>query len=141
MEFKNPIATADMIVENEKGEMLFVKRKHSPYQGYWVFPGGCLECDQETLEETAVRELFEETGLIAETQNIELLGVYSDPKRDPRGHVITHAYIIKIYKGQVKADDDAEDAQWFSKESKPPLGFDHEQIFIDYLAWKEKNGK
>jgi len=131
MEFKNPGSTVDLIVKVDGG-VLFVKRKHAPFKGQWAFPGGYLECGKETLEEAGVRELCEETSLKANPKNLELLGVYSNPKRDPRGHVIAHVYVVKQFTGRMKANDDAAEVKVF-KEKPERLAFDHSKIYDDYM--------
>jgi 8-oxo-dGTP diphosphatase len=137
--FENPAATADLIVPINGG-ILFIRRKHAPFKGQWAFPGGFLNCSQENLEQAAVRELFEETSLIAKPEDLELLGVYSNPKRDPRGHVIAHAYIVKKYSGILRADDDAAEAKIFKVKPKK-LAFDHSKIYDDYLKKNKKSKK
>lgn len=139
-EYKNPAATADIIVENQE-KILLVKRKNPPYQNMWALPGGFLNCDKETLEEAAKRELEEETGLEVELRDLELVGVYSSPDRDPRGHVITHVYVAKKYEGEAKAGDDAGEARFFSLNSLPQLAFDHRKAIADYLEYRRKNGR
>lgn len=142
MEFKNPGTTTDLIVENKNGKILLIKRKHEPFKGKWALPGGFLNYGEETLEECAVRELEEETHLITKPNSLELLGVYSKPYRDPRGHTIAHAYIVRGYSGKVKPDDDAEEKKWADKKSLTGLAFDHDEIIKDFYKWKEKqNGK
>ena len=135
MGYRNPCSTADVIVEKEKG-ILLIKRKHEPFRDMWALPGGHLEIDQETLEVTAVRELEEETSLVVKIDDLKLMGVYSEPNRDPRGHYITHVYIAKNFSGQPRANDDAEDARFFPLENLPELAFDHQRILNDYF----KNG-
>lgn len=133
MKYKKPAATVDLIVEREE-KILLIKRKHKPFKDMWALPGGYLECEKETLEEAGIRELKEETGLVA--SNLILLNNYSDPKRDPRGHVISHAYIVKEAEGDLIAGDDAADTRFFSLDDLPDLAFDHERILQDYLKWK-----
>lgn len=128
----NPASTVDLIVSHNKGIVL-VRRKHEPFRGHWALPGGYLECGKETLEEAAVRELFEETSLMTDPSNLELIGVYSEPKRDPRGHVISHVYEVKAYSGELKANDDAAEVGIFRKIPNR-LAFDHEKILRDYMA-------
>ncbi|MBI5148958.1 NUDIX hydrolase [Candidatus Pacearchaeota archaeon] len=135
-EFRNPSATADIIVEQE-GKILLVKRKSYPFEGMWALPGGYLEYGKETLEETACRELREETGLIV--KRLELIGIYSAPDRDPRGHVISSVYAAEV-SGTAAAGDDAKELRYFSLNELPKLAFDHEKIIKDYLTWR-KNGK
>jgi 8-oxo-dGTP diphosphatase len=138
MKNSNPGTTVDMIVNIDDG-LLFVKRKFAPFKGYWAFPGGYLENGKETLEEAAVRELREETSIIAKPSDLELLNNYSAPDRDPRGHVISHAYVVKNYTGELHANDDALEVRVFK--TKPDnLAFDHSKIYDDYIL-KYKNNK
>jgi 8-oxo-dGTP diphosphatase len=135
MSFRNPAATASMIVE-KNGSVYLVKRGHEPYLGMYALPGGFLECDWESLEETAVRELREETPFVAKTEDLELLCVNSDPNRDPRGHVIDHVYIVKKYLVQPHKDgnyDDAVDGKFFPLDNLPLLAFDHGKVLKQYF--------
>ncbi len=135
MEFKNPCATVDLIVEKDN-KILLIKRKRGPFKDMWALPGGFLNYGEETLEETAVRELKEETSIIVIIEDLGLLGVYSVPDRDPRGHVISHVYVVKKFIGVLKADDDAKDARFFPLENLPKLAFDHNGILRDYQTQK-----
>ena len=137
MKYKNPAATIDVIVERD-GEVLLVKRKHEPFQDKWALPGGFLECGKETLERTCVRELGEETGLVVEEEDLMLLDVYSEPDRDPRGHVISHTYVAGKFMGRLRPGDDAAEAKFFHLNALPELAFDHEKIIKDYIA-RRKN--
>ncbi len=130
--FVNPAATVDLLVEKE-GKILLIERLRNPFKGYWALPGGYLDCGKENLEEAAVRELEEETSLVTRVEDLELVGVYSDPERDPRGHVISHVYFAKKYSGKLKAADDAKSAKYFSFDELPQLAFDHNKIIGDYL--------
>jgi 8-oxo-dGTP diphosphatase len=132
MEYKNPCATADIILERDK-QILLIRRKHKPFRDMWALPGGHLNYGKETLEETAVRELREETGVLVDKKDLEFFGVYSEPKRDPRGHYITHVYVAKNHNGKLKADDDAKEVRFFSLENLPELAFDHQRILNDYF--------
>ena len=135
--YVNPASTVDLIVPYDGG-IVFIKRKHEPFKGFWALPGGFLEHGKETLEEAATRELCEETSLRTSPHNLRLVGVYSDPNRDPRGHVIAHAYEVKSYSGELRANDDAAEAKVFRKIPKK-LAFDHSRILRDYL--KNRNRK
>lgn len=108
-------------------EVLLIRRKNPPFEGKWAFPGGFVDMD-ETLEESALRELREETGL----QNIDLrqLEAFSDPDRDPRARVITVAFygFSESDMDKVTGGDDADRAEWFRIDDIPPLAFDHALI-------------
>lgn len=107
-------------------QVLLVKRKHPPYEGRWAIPGGYVEAE-ESLEDAAARELFEETHV--QDVHIEQLYTFGDPKRDPRGRVITVAYFALVPAPlAVEAGDDAADAQWKSVYRLPAMAFDHNQI-------------
>ncbi len=125
----------DSIIER-RNKILLVKRKFEPFKGFYAFPGGKVE-ENELVEKAIVREVKEETGYIIKP--IEILGVYSDPKRDPRGHVITITFISKIIKGKLKNSIETE-PKWFkiNEVKKMKLAFDHSKIFKDYLKWKKK---
>lgn len=134
--YVNPASTVDLIVPYEGG-IIFVKRKHEPFKGYWALPGGFLNMGKETLEEAAVRELFEETNLRADLDSLILIGVYSYPKRDPRGHVIDHVYEAVEYSGELRAKDDAAEVKVFKRLPKK-LAFDHREILNDYFKNKQR---
>ncbi|MCZ6677934.1 MAG: NUDIX hydrolase [Candidatus Poribacteria bacterium] len=129
-EYPRPAVTVDIVLFAEKSadrEVLLIQRKNPPFKDQWAFPGGFIEMD-ESLEESAQRELREETGL----SGIQLaqVGAFGDPDRDPRGRVVTVAYygLIDRQKAQVIAASDAADARWFSLADLPPLAFDHARI-------------
>ncbi|OYT62237.1 MAG: DNA mismatch repair protein MutT [Thermofilum sp. ex4484_15] len=119
-----------------KGGIVLIKRLNPPFQGYWALPGGFVEYG-EKVEDAARREAMEETGL--EVSLIKLIGVYSDPDRDPRGHVISIAFLAKAIGGRLKASTDAKEVKVFKK---PPsnLAFDHSKILKDALRMLEKGG-
>lgn len=130
MNVKSPKLTVDGIIFRNDS-ILLIKRKNYPFEGKWALPGGFVEYG-ETTEEATVREIFEETGL--ETKINRLLGVYSDPNRDPRGHTISVVYILDVLGGTVKGGDDASEAKFFQEKQLPELSFDHEKIIKDYLS-------
>ena len=127
--YPRPALTADCIVFARKEldfRVLLVQRANEPYKGKWAFPGGFMNMD-ETTEETARRELKEETGLIVD--DIRQIGTFDRVDRDPRGRVITVAYFVVIDGiREVKGGDDAAVARWFSIENLPELAFDHQKI-------------
>lgn len=126
MEIKCPKVTVDLIIEIGEGEILLIERKNPPFG--WALPGGFVE-EGESLEEAAVREAKEETGL-----NVTLLRqfhTYSDPSRDPRFHTVSTVFIARG-EGKMAAGDDAKRAEIFSLSDLPPLVFDHSKILSDY---------
>jgi 8-oxo-dGTP diphosphatase len=126
-----PSPTADVIVEIAGVGIVLVERRFPPPG--WAIPGGFIEVG-ETAETAAVRELREETGL--EVTLVELLGVYSDPRRDPRRHTLTAVYIGHAA-GTPRASDDAADARIFTEATLPePLAFDHARILADYFRYR-----
>ena len=138
-DYPRPAVTTDCVLfcYNESGALsvLLIERGGEPYKGCWAFPGGFLEMD-ETVEQGAVRELQEETGLILSAENSPLrqLGCYSRVDRDPRGRVITIAFYALVENpAAVCGADDASDARWFPVSALPPLAFDHDKILADAL--------
>ncbi len=111
------------------GGIVLIRRENPPYQGYYALPGGFVEVG-ETVEEAAKREAKEETGL--EITLLKLVGVYSKPDRDPRGHVVSICYLAQG-RGDLLAGSDARSAEVFDPEDLPPLAFDHAQIIRDGL--------
>ncbi|WP_425342789.1 NUDIX domain-containing protein [Methanobacterium petrolearium] len=129
---KHPLLTVDAVITAEDGKIIFIRRKNPPYQGSWAFPGGFVEYG-ETVEEAVLREVKEETGISIEIQ--DLLGVYSDPERDPRGHMITVCFLATKTEGDLKADTDAEEVSSFTPHEalEMDLAFDHHEILKDAL--------
>lgn len=126
--YRNPIPTVDIIIDIG-GKIILIKRKNPPLG--WALPGGFVD-EGETVENAALREALEETGL--NIKNIKQFHVYSDPARDPRKHTISIVFTATA-KGQPKGGDDAEKAQLFSLDHLPEnLCFDHGQIIADYIA-------
>lgn len=138
--YPRPSVTADMLIRNEQGEVLLIKRNNDPYKGYYALPGGFLEVDQETIEDCAVREAKEETGLDVEIER--LIGIYSHPKRDPRAHNVTGAFLAKTISmeeaAKACAGDDAGEILWIDPCSdgykQIKLGFDHDRIISEALG-------
>lgn len=138
---KNPIPTVDTIIQRDS-QILFVKRKRDPFKEHFVFPGGFVN-EGEKVEDAALREVKEETSLSVEL--VDILGVYSDPSRDPRGHIMSTVFIGKISdndKNEAKAGDDAGAIQWIDLEdvNNKSFGFDHKTIISDYKKWKQFKG-
>ena len=133
--YKNPILTVDGVLLMDD-KLLLVRRGREPEKGKLALPGGIVEYG-ETTEEAVVRETKEETGII--TKPVRLLGVYSDPNRDPRGHFITVAYVLAQDDGDLQAGDDAAEVILQPIDNIPLLAFDHNQIMADYFQQNKKN--
>jgi len=129
MKPKSPSLTADVVIIKE-GKIVLIKRGREPYKGMWALPGGFVEIG-EKVEDAARREALEETGL--EVDLAALLGVYSDPNRDPRGHTVTVVYLAIPTGGEMKAADDADDVRILGPEDDPELAFDHAFILNDAI--------
>ena len=127
---ETPKLMVDVVVPSEEGHILLIRRASDPYEGQWALPGGFVEVG-ETLEEAAVREAGEETGLTVDI--VRLVGVYSDPDRDPRGHNVSCAYLARVREGEPEAASDAAEAS-FLDPSTVELAFDHEKIVADALS-------
>ncbi|ADE35922.1 NUDIX domain-containing protein [Methanohalophilus mahii] len=123
---KTPLLTVDgVIILN--GKIVLIRRKNEPYRGSFALPGGFVEIG-ETTEEAVKREVMEETGLLIEI--LKLVGVYSEPSRDPRGHTVSVAYLA-VGKGEPRADTDAAEVGCFDPGNLPELAFDHQRIIND----------
>jgi 8-oxo-dGTP diphosphatase len=125
---KTPPVTTDCVVFDAKGRVLLIRRGHPPFKGMHALPGGFVEIG-ETVEDACRRELMEETGVKA--GRLELVGVYSNPRRDPRGHTCAVAFLTRIARATPKAGDDAAAAEWIEDWSKLELAFDHAKILKD----------
>lgn len=128
-----PLTTDAVVIRGNK--ILLIKRKKKPYKNSWALPGGFVNYG-EKVEDACLREFKEETSLSGKIQH--LIGVYSHPKRDPRGHVISIAFLISDIKGKEKSGDDAESVKWFPCKNLPKMAFDHLDIIKDALQTKNK---
>jgi 8-oxo-dGTP diphosphatase len=133
---KTPALTVDIIIElrdRPDVPVVLIRRKNPPHG--WALPGGFVDVG-EAAEHAAVREAEEETALRVTLKM--LLGCYSDPTRDPRGHTASVVYVAEA-EGEPRAQDDAAGVAIFSPEALPaPLVFDHARILRDYLAWRQR---
>lgn len=125
--WRNPVPTVDIVIELEGGIVL-IRRKNPPPG--WALPGGFVDYG-ESLEEAAVREAREETGL--DVALLRQLHTYSRPDRDPRHHTITTVFVARA-SGSPRAGDDAGEIGVFTRDTLPsPLAFDHGEILTDYF--------
>lgn len=129
-----PLLAADIIIEltdRPERPIVLIERRYPPHG--WAIPGGFVDVG-ETLEQAARREAYEETSL--NVTLITLLGCYSDPRRDARGHTVSIVYLATAT-GLPRARDDAKTAALFAPGQFPaPLAFDHQLILADYLRFR-----
>ncbi|MCH7718992.1 MAG: NUDIX hydrolase [Chloroflexi bacterium] len=115
------------VVAQRRGRLLLVRRNHEPRLGEWSFPSGFVDAG-EVLEEAAVRETKEETGLDVRIQR--LLGAYSSPGE----RVIFIAYAARVTAGRIEVGDECQDVRFFPPDSLPPLAFSHDTAILH--AWR-----
>ena len=139
-----PLLTVDIVIEvsdlenlSHKHHPIVLIERNNPPEG-WALPGGFVDVG-ETVEQAALREAKEETNL--DVTLMELLGIYSDPERDTRGHTVSAVYIASVDSTSAtnaRAQDDAKNLQ-LCDPTKPPgvLAFDHQKILDDYLFFKK----
>ncbi|MCK5548512.1 MAG: NUDIX hydrolase [Thermoplasmata archaeon] len=115
-----------------QGNLVTVQRAYEPFKGRYALPGGFVETGEKT-EKAVVREVREETGLKVSVK--KLVGVYSSPNRDPRGHVVSSVYELKVIGGRLlEKSEEVTSIGLFPLEKVPKLAFDHSQILKDYLS-------
>lgn len=125
---KTPALTVDCVVLDRQQRLLVVRRGNPPFKGMYALPGGFVDIG-EAVEDACRRELLEETGVRA--GKLQLVGVYSDPKRDPRGHTCSVAFLTRIQRASAKAGDDAAAVEWIENWSRAEMAFDHARILAD----------
>jgi 8-oxo-dGTP diphosphatase len=136
-EYPRPALTVDCIVfglnAQQELKVMLIQRNIPPFQGQWAIPGGFVRID-ETLEEAALRELQEETGI--HHIFLEQLYTFGDLGRDPRDRTVTVAYfaLINLVEQKIQASTDARAAEWFAISNIPQLAFDHNQILQVAIA-------
>jgi len=139
-EYPRPAVTVDLVIFTIAGndlKVLLIRRGGEPFKNCWALPGGFVEID-ESLEKAAARELKEEVGVTK--VYLEQLYTFGDPKRDPRGRVISVSYfaLVDAESQRIRAASDAAEAEWHSVFKPPKLAFDHKKI-LDYAVWRLRN--
>ena len=134
---ETPPVAADVVIElvDRPGRPVVLVKRRNPPPG-WALPGGFVDVG-ETVEAAAVREAREETGL--EIGELSLLGVYSDPDRDPRGHTVSVVFSA-VARGEPRGGDDAVEARAFPVGDWPALTFDHARILADWMESRRRRG-
>jgi 8-oxo-dGTP diphosphatase len=133
-DFPRASVTVDIVVATTERapRVLLIRRKRAPFAGRWALPGGFIDME-EKLEESARRELLEETGLKPRT--LQQLATYGDPGRDPRGRTISVVFLARVAAAAgAQAGDDAAETRWFPLAKLPPLAFDHRRILREAAA-------
>ena len=121
---------ADVIIVKH-GKILLIKRNNEPFKGMWALPGGMVE-DDETVEEGAIREAKEETGIDVKLES--LVGVFSKPDRDPRG-IVAITFSGTVAGGEITENDEAQDIQWHEVTNLPELAADHGEMIKAYFGY------
>jgi 8-oxo-dGTP diphosphatase len=111
-----------------KGKIVLIKRKYPPYKGLYALPGGMVKYGEE-VESAVLREVREEVGVDGKV--FKLVGVYSSPARDPRGHVVSICYIVLPTSENLRAGSDAKEVELFPLDALPDLAFDHKKMIQD----------
>jgi 8-oxo-dGTP diphosphatase len=126
---QTPALTVDCVIRDPEGRVLLIRRKNEPSKGAYALPGGFVDIG-ETVEAACRREVREEAGL--DVGELRLVGVYSDPKRDPRGHTVSIVFLAVLATAlPPRAGSDAAGAEWVGNWREQKLAFDHAQILAD----------
>jgi 8-oxo-dGTP diphosphatase len=127
---KTPLLTVDCVIVDRKGRVLLIKRGNAPFKGQYALPGGFVDLD-ETVEGACLREVLEETQVTI--RRPKLVGIYSEPGRDPRGPTVSIAFATRVTTGKAIAGDDAASVAWVADWKSHALAFDHATIVRDAL--------
>lgn len=134
---KTPYLAIDCVILNDKNEVLLIKKTHNLFKDHWAIPGGHVEYG-ETVESAVAREVKEEVGLTID--NPSLFGVYSDPSRDPRYHLVAILYIVRNFKGDIKGNYESSEQIFFKLDQLPEkIVADHRTMLNDVSVWLKKS--
>jgi 8-oxo-dGTP diphosphatase len=126
---ETPLLATDCVIRDDEGRIVLIRRQNDPFKGGYALPGGFVGIG-ETVEAACRREVLEETGLSVGA--LKLVGVYSDPRRDPRGHSVSVAFTTLLPgTARPQAGSDASAAMWVADWRSLDLGFDHGEIVAD----------
>ena len=126
-EYRSPSLAVDAVILEGNG-LILIKRRFEPFKGNWAFPGGFVDYG-ERVEDAVRREDKEETGL--DIEPVKLVGVYSEPDRNPRKHVVCISYLVKRVGGGMKASDETSDVRLIEKIPENKLAFDRARVIGD----------
>jgi 8-oxo-dGTP diphosphatase len=126
---RTPLITTDCVVCDQDGRIILIRRRNEPFKGAYALPGGFVDIG-ETVEAACRREVLEEACITVD--ELRLVGVYSDPRRDPRGHTVSVAYLARLPDApKPNAGSDAEAAEWVKNWREIDRAFDHAKIIAD----------
>ena len=126
---ETPLLATDCVIRDNDGRIVLIRRQNDPFRGGYALPGGFVDIG-ETVEAACRREVLEETGLSVGA--LKLVGVYSDPRRDPRGHSVSVAFTTLLSgTARPRAGSDASAAMWVADWRSLDLAFDHAEIVAD----------
>jgi 8-oxo-dGTP diphosphatase len=135
--YENPVPAATALVLNEQRQLLLGRRKNDPQKGHWCLPGGFIELG-ESMEQAALRELKEETGL--EGTIVSFVDCFYQESKF-YGSLIIFGYLIDITAGEMQADDDLEEVRFFALDELPALAFESHQKLVEQLKEKLRSEK
>ena len=128
---KGPRLSVDVIIPDSEGRVILINRGHRPFKGDWCLPGGMVD-EGETVEQAAIREVREEIGVDVHIDR--MLGVFSDPDRDPRGHFVSIALVARPTNVEPRITEEARGSMLTDKTIHVPMAFDHARILDAYWA-------
>jgi len=131
---KTPALVVECVLFDPIWRVLLVRRGKEPFMGDYALPAGFVEIG-EILEDACRREVIGETGVEISDQRLKLIGIYSDPGRDPRGHTVSVAYAVRLPREmQTRAGSDAQSADWVQDWRTKKLAFNNSEIIRDAEA-------
>lgn len=132
-----PYLTVDCVLF-DKNSVVLIRRGHEPFKDWYALPGGFVDRGEST-EQACAREVKEEIGLDINLENLHLVGVFSDPERDPTRCTVSVAYLAEFNGEPLIAGDDASSVEIIKNWRSEKIAFDHKKIIQD--AWKIKKDK